>query len=100
MLLSMCVVNWGEAYYACYRGMGGKQVEQLRQAIRQFPINIVDADIRLTELAAEIKIHHKLAYSDCFAAALALERRAILVTSDRDFKRVQGRIRIIWLLSH
>jgi predicted nucleic acid-binding protein len=98
--VAMSVVNWGEVYYSYHRGMGGEQLEELRQAIRQFPIDIIDADIRLTELAADIKIHHKLAFSDCFAAALAVDRRATLVTSDRDFLRVQGRVRIMWLLSH
>ena len=98
--IAMCAVNWGEVYYASYRRLDRKQVEEVRQAVRQFPISMVSADLRLAEVAAEIKIRHKLAYSDCFAAALALERHAILVTSDRDFKRIQGRVRIMWVLSH
>ena len=36
-------------------------------------------------------------YADCFAAALATTRKATLVTTDKDFKPLAERIKIIWL---
>jgi hypothetical protein len=35
--------------------------------------------------------------ADCFAAALAKQRRVELVTGDKEFKQVEKEIRILWL---
>jgi predicted nucleic acid-binding protein len=41
--------------------------------------------MELTRLAASLKAGHNLPYADCFAAALAQDRKATLVTSDGDY---------------
>jgi len=46
--------------------------------------------------AAEFRADHKLTYTDCFAAALAVHRKASLVTSDQDFATVEKKIDILW----
>jgi len=38
-----------------------------------------------------------VSYADCFAAALAKDRKAELVTGDREFKQVEGEGSIRWL---
>ncbi|HOW64450.1 MAG TPA: PIN domain-containing protein [Candidatus Paceibacterota bacterium] len=40
----------------------------------------------------------KMAYADCFAAALAKAENAELVTGDPEFKEVEKEIRIAWLM--
>lgn len=40
---------------------------------------------------------HKLPYTDCFAAALAAQRKASLATSDQDFAAVEKKIDILWI---
>ena len=40
---------------------------------------------------------YKLHYSDSFAAALALEHKATLVTSDSDFRRLGHNFPVLWL---
>lgn len=86
--LLMSVVNWGEVYYTVWRGRGADAAERVLAEIAQLPIEIVDADVELTKLAAEFKAQHKLPYADCFAAALALARKAMVLTSDADFSAV------------
>ena len=49
---------------------------------------IVDIDRRLALAASHIKASYPIAYADCFAAALALEKGAALVTGDPEFKEV------------
>ncbi len=94
--LLMSVVNWGEVYYSTWRTKGPGVARKIMDDIAQLPLNIVDADLELTRRAAELRAEHKLPYTDCFAAALAVSRKAPLATSDRDFAHVQRRIEILW----
>lgn len=95
--LLMAVVNWGEVYYAVWRARGEKAATTKLQEIAQLPIQVVDADTELTKLAASLKAQHNLPYADCFAAALAVARKAALVASDKDFERVGSAVKAIWL---
>lgn len=94
--LLMSVVNWGEVYYAIWRTRGPSVAEEVLRQIAQLPIQIINADPELTKLAASLRVKYKLAYADCFAAALAQQRKATLVTADTDFARVEGQVRILW----
>jgi len=86
--LLMSVVNWGEVYYATWHERGRDAAQKTLAEIAQLPIGIVDGDFELTKLAAEFRVEHKLPYADCFAAALARQRRATLVATDQDFRSV------------
>ena len=94
--LVMSVVNWGEVYYSTWRAKGPGVARKVLDDIAQLPLEIVDADLELTRTAAELRAEHKLPYSDCFAVALAANRKASLATSDRDFAAVEKRIDILW----
>jgi len=61
------------------------------------PIEIVDADFELTRRAASLKAVYGLPYAGCFAAALAESRKAPLVTSDKNFERIESLLKIVWL---
>jgi predicted nucleic acid-binding protein len=94
--LFMSVVNWGEVYYSTWRAKGPGVARKVLEDIAQLPVEIVDADLGLTRRAAELRAEHKLPYTDCFAAALAIERKASLATSDRDFAHVEKQVDILW----
>ena len=96
-VLLMSAVNWGEAYFVHTRGRGERSSEAMRRLIRRFPLQVLPADARSAEAAAEIKSRFKLHYADCFAAALAIEHKGSVVTADADYKRLQGQVRILWL---
>jgi uncharacterized protein len=95
--LLMSVVNWGEVYYSVWRTRGEGVANGKLLEIAQLPIEIVDADLGLTRLAASLKAEHNLPYADCFAAALAQSRKAPLVTGDKDFTRMESILKIVWL---
>jgi len=94
--LLMSVVNWGEVYYATWRAHGPGVARKIIEDLSQLPIEIVEAGLDLTRLAAELRADHQLPYTDCFAAALAAQRKAALATSDQDFAAVQKKIDILW----
>jgi predicted nucleic acid-binding protein len=95
--LAMCVVNWGEVYYSLWRARGEKIARAKLLEIAQLPIEVVDADMQLTEEAASLKGRYNLPYADAFAGALARSRKAALVTSDRDFERVASELNTLWV---
>ena len=94
--LLMSVVNWGEVYYSTWRTKGPGVARKIIENIAQLPLEIVDADLELTRSAAELRAEHKLQYTDCFAAALALQRKASLATSDKDFAIIEKKLDIFW----
>jgi ribonuclease VapC len=96
--LLMSVVNWGEVYYSVWRAKGSAMARKIVAEIAQLPIDLVDAGYELTKLAAELRAEHKLSYADCFAVALASDRKASLATSDKDFAAVEKRIGILWTI--
>ncbi len=97
--LLMSVVNWGEVYYSTWRAHGPGVARKIIEDMSQLPIEIVDANLDLTRTAAELRADHKLAYSDCFAAALATHRKASLATSDKDFATVEKKLDILWTIA-
>jgi len=94
--LLMSVVNWGEVYYSVWRARGEKAAAAKLAEIAQLPIQVVDVDLELAQLAARLKAQYHLPYADCFAAALAQARKATLVTSDKDFECVATALKTLW----
>ena len=95
--LLMTVVNWGEIYYILKRESGEKVAQSVMEAMDTLTIDIVPVDKEITKAAAEFKASKKMSYADCFAAALAKLKKADLVTGDKEFKEVQGEVKVVWL---
>jgi uncharacterized protein len=95
--LFMSVVNLGEVWYAIARTATPKTADQYIHEIQGMAISIVDADWGLTRKAAEYKAMGNIAYGDCFAAALAKNNKAELVTGNKEFESLEGEIKIAWI---
>jgi len=95
--LLMCVINWGEVYYQVARQFGDQKAQEIEQLIQTLPIMVVEADKDLTREAARIKVTKRMAYADCFAAALARLKKGELYTGDPEFKAVEKDIKVVWL---
>jgi len=90
-------VNWGEVYYIIKREEGTSVAEAMIEIIDTLPLKIIPADRQLCNAAAELKADKKMSYADCFAAAAAIINRAALITGDKEFKEVEGEVKIIWI---
>jgi len=93
----LSVINWGEMYYIALREGGKERAELYRETFARYPITIVEANKELTLQAAYFKANYKISYADAFAAALAKNRKANLVTGDKEFKALESEIKINWL---
>ena len=89
--------NWAEVRYMVERKVGLSKWNEVRYKLLGLPIEIVSADQTLAELAGEIKVSHKMSLADCFAAALAKQRKLVVYTGDPEFKAVEKDIKIVWL---
>ena len=96
-LLALCVVNWGEVVYQFERAGGAAAAASVIRDIDNLPIEVVPVDRDLTRLAAGFKARGGLSYADAFAAALAKERNAGLLTGDPELKALEKDIKILWL---
>lgn len=95
--LLMSIINWGEVYYIVARRLGDAKAQEIEQLIQSLPITLVDADKYLTREAARLKATKRMAYADCFAAALAQHKKAELYTGDPEFRAVEKNIKIVRL---
>jgi predicted nucleic acid-binding protein len=97
VLLALCVVNWGEVIYQFERSGGTAAAVSVIRDIDNLPVEVVPVDRSLTCLAASFKARGGLSYADAFAAALARERNAGLLTGDPELKSLDKEIKILWL---
>lgn len=80
--LFMSSINLGEVAYIVERERGLAKAQETLARIDELPIMVVDADRTAVLEAAHLKAGCPVAYADCFAAALALDKNAVLVTGD------------------
>ena len=84
--LLMSVVNFGEVYYILLKLVGERATREYVKAL-QHSLVVIDADQASTVEAALLKHGYKIGYADSFAAALAISRRATLVSADPAFEK-------------
>ncbi len=85
--LTMSVINLGEVLYILLKHIGQQRALQYIQAL-QHAVTVMDADVNRTLQAATLKHQYKIGYADSFAAALALESSATLVSADASFEKI------------
>jgi len=86
--LLMSAVNWGEVFYIAWRLHGEAQALEAEVRLQEMPIAIISVDRERASRAGALKQKHSLGYADAFAAELAIERGAWLVTADPEFAKV------------
>jgi predicted nucleic acid-binding protein len=95
--LLIAAPNWAEVRYMVERKAGAGRWPEVRAKLRALPIAIVAADEALAEQAGALKANHRMSLADCFAAALAQQRKADLYTGDPEFRAVEKEIRVVWI---
>lgn len=97
--LYLSAVNWAEVYYNTMREVSQEAAEARAQDIATLPIDVVGVgdDLKLARLAAQFKATRKMSLANAFAAALAKEKKAELVTGDPEFRALEKEIKIHWL---
>jgi len=95
----MSAINYGEVYARVLRDSGKPAAALARGAIAALSVELVDVTPDRARQAADAKVTYRLDYADSFAAALAFEHKATLVTSDSDFRKLGHGVGVLWLKS-
>jgi predicted nucleic acid-binding protein len=95
--LLMSAVNWGEVFYTAWRQHGEATAREVEERLLELPIAVIEVDRERASRVGALKQRHNLGYADAFAAELAIERGAWLVTADPEFSKV-GKVLPIYSL--
>lgn len=95
--LHMTDVNYAEAKYSIVKKDGPAAWEQAAKILQGLPIDFHSTNRLMADTAADFKARFKISLADAFAAALAKEKKAELVTGDLEFKALEKEIKIVWL---
>lgn len=95
--LYLSVVNAGEIWYILAREVSEEQADNAIADLQQLGIQFIEITWPLARIAATFKAKGKISYADCFAAALAKEKKAELLTGAKEFKQVESEIKIHWI---
>ena len=98
--LLMSAVTWGEVFYIEWRWHGEAGARQAETVLQQLPILVIGVDRERASRAGGLKQRHGLGYADAFAAELAIERSAWLVTADPEFSKVGQSLSVFSLPRH
>ena len=90
-------VNYAEVKYSVVRKDGAEAWAEAAKVLQGLPIDFHSTTRALADAAADFKARFKMSLADAFAAALAKERKAELVTGDQEFKPLDKEIKIHWL---
>lgn len=93
----LSVINLGELFYMQLRKSGEARAESSLRFVRRAGINVEPATTDRVMRAARLKAKVSLSYADAFAASLAEELNATLVTGDLEYKPLEPTLKILWL---
>jgi len=71
--------------------------QEAARILEGLPIDFHSTNRSLADSAADFKACFKISLADAFAAALAKEKKAELVTGDSEFKPLENEIEIKWI---
>ena len=99
--LLLSIINAGEVYYMLARRQDGDLAQEFIEDLRRhrLPVRLIPATTRRVWDAAKLKARYPVAYADAFAASLARESGASLLTGDREFAILEREnvCRIMWI---
>jgi predicted nucleic acid-binding protein len=98
--LLMSAITWGEVFYIEWRWHGEVMAWQVEAMLRELPIAIIGVERERASRAGALKQKHGLGYADAFAAELAIERGAWLVSADPEFTKVGKALSVFPLPRH
>ena len=95
--LHMSDVSYAEVKYSIVKKDGAKAWAEAAKILQGLPIDFHPTTRELADAAADFRARFKMSLADAFAAALAEEKKAELVTGDPEFKALEKEIKVAWL---
>lgn len=84
-----------EFYYILYQRSGIEKATQALILLKTLPLNRMDPDEELLILAGILKAEYFISLADAFIAALALQKKALLIHKDPEYEALQDKIELM-----
>jgi predicted nucleic acid-binding protein len=91
------IINLGELYYMQSRKSGAVKAQAALRFVGRAGIVTEAATNERVLRAAQLKARCSMSYADAFAATLAEELNATLVTGDREYEALEAALNILWI---
>ncbi len=98
-MLFISAINLGEVFYILRKTSTEESALRLIAKVAGLAV-VVEVSSETAIQAAELKYRYKLGYADSFAALLAIERKATLVSADPDFEKIGKSLKWMKLRPH
>jgi len=95
--LCLSLISYGELLYIVERERGLQGLAQVEAMLEDLGVRLVQVDRATVAIAAHLKAWHRISYADAFAAALAQQLAAPVVTGDPEFRDIEGEVTVEWL---
>ena len=95
--LLMSWINVGEVYYMAARKRGSQVAEAFLEELPSLPIQTVLPSAEDFIVAARLKATRRISYADAFAAALAIQQQAPVVTGDSELREMGDVLTVEWI---
>ena len=93
----MSVVNAAEVWYIIARRTSEEEADATIAELQSLGIQFDNAEWKISRQAGVFKSKYTMSCADAFAAALAVQKNAHLVTGDREFKQVEEDVDVLWV---
>ncbi len=90
-------MSFMEVYYITRQERDAQEAEDRISLMMALSIERVDSSEAQGLLAAQLKTEYRLSVADCWIAALAVERKAVLVHKDPEFEQVEAKLQVLKL---
>ena len=97
MKIYVHIVNLLEIYYTTLQDVNKSVADEVLVRIKDMPVEVVPFKVEDIPVIGKIKADHKVSLADAFCIATAIEKNAIILTGDPEFKEVEKEVKIIWL---
>lgn len=94
----MNLINLGEVLYIVERECGLTAAQSVLALVESLPIELLEVSRERVLDAAHVKANHVLSYADAFAAAAAIQEKAIILTGDPEFKALESLVSMEWIM--
>ncbi len=93
----MSWINIGAVYYMLVRKSGKRSAQKFMTLLPELPLALLMPDVSSIMAAAKLKSTRRLSYADAFAANLAIDLGATLVTGDPELAQMTDKFDVEWL---
>ncbi len=87
-------VTWTEIYYITAQRFGQERALETLVQMKCLPIRRIESDEEQTLLAGDLKRHFPVSLGDAFVAALAIQKKAVLLHKDPEFESISDASRL------